>query len=121
MGKYQAILSGNSTLKLQVTLALNPASPLLMVAEQPPEHDCLEQIGLNTQPLAEPEVDLFMDGSSFVDQGRGCIQYVVKTLFFFFCHTAYKILVPQPGIKSTLPAVEVQSLNHWTAREVLWC
>ena len=84
MGKYQAILSGNSTLKLQVTLALNPASLLPTVAAQPPEHDCLKQTGLNTQALAEPEVDLFMDGSSFVDQGRGCIQYVVKTLYFFF-------------------------------------
>ena len=29
------------------------------------------------------------------------------------------ILVPQPGIKSTPPAVEVKSLNHWTFREVL--
>ena len=121
MGKYQAILSGNSTLKLQVTLALNPASLLPTVAAHPPEHDCLKQTGLYTQPLAEPEGDLFMDGSSFVDQGRGRIQYVVKTLCVFFCHTAYKILVPQPGIKPALPAVEVQSLNHWTAREVLWC
>ena len=32
MGKYQAILSGNSTLKLHVTLALNPASLLPTVA-----------------------------------------------------------------------------------------
>ena len=29
-----------------------------------------------------------------------------------------KILVSQPGIEPMLPAVEVQSLNHWTAREV---
>ena len=28
------------------------------------------------------------------------------------------ILVPQPGIKPTPPAVEAQSRNHWTAREV---
>ena len=28
------------------------------------------------------------------------------------------ILVPQPGIKPVPPAVEVQSLNNWTAREV---
>ena len=27
------------------------------------------------------------------------------------------ILVPQPGIESGPPAVEVWSLNHWTARE----
>ena len=32
-------------------------------------------------------------------------------LFFFFwlCHAAYRILVPQPGIEPVPPAVEVQS------------
>ena len=29
------------------------------------------------------------------------------------------ILVPQPGIKPMPPALEAQSLNHWTTREVL--
>ena len=28
------------------------------------------------------------------------------------------IFVPQPGIKPMPPAVEVRSLNHWTAEEV---
>ena len=28
------------------------------------------------------------------------------------------ILVPEPGIESVPPAVEAQSLNHWTATEV---
>ena len=28
------------------------------------------------------------------------------------------ILVPRPGIKPVPPAVEAQSLNHWTSREV---
>ena len=39
--------------------------------------------------------------------------------FFFrpFC-TAHGILVPQPGIEPAPPAVEVQSLNHWTTSEV---
>ena len=30
-----------------------------------------------------------------------------------------RILVPWPGIKPAPPAVEVQSLNHWTVREIL--
>ena len=30
---------------------------------------------------------------------------------------ACKILVPQPVIKPGPPAVEAQSLNHWTTRE----
>ena len=45
---------------------------------------------------------------------------------------ACRILVPQPGIEPMPPAVKVQSLNHWIAREVpqssitkhhylLWC
>ena len=41
--------------------------------------------------------------------------------FFFFwpCNMACGILVPLPGIKPATFALEVQSLNHWTAREVL--
>ena len=44
----------------------------------------------------------------------------VFTVFFFFwlrC-VACGILVPRPGIKPVPHAVEVQSLNHWTTREV---
>ena len=33
-------------------------------------------------------------------------------------HVACGILVPQPGIKPTPPAVEARSLNHRTTREV---
>ena len=40
-------------------------------------------------------------------------------LIFWPRHAACGILVPQPGIKPTPPALEAQSLNHWTAREVL--
>ena len=41
-------------------------------------------------------------------------------LFFSFGHSAYQygILVPQPEIKLTPPALEVRNLNHWTAMEV---
>ena len=39
--------------------------------------------------------------------------------FFFGPHpAAYVILVPRPGIEPLPTAVEVQSLNHWTGREV---
>ena len=40
--------------------------------------------------------------------------------FFVFAtvHTARGILVPRPGIEPVAPAVEAQSPNHWTAREV---
>ena len=39
-------------------------------------------------------------------------------LFSFGRSVHVGVLVPGPGIKSRLPAVEVQSLNHWTTREV---
>ena len=42
-------------------------------------------------------------------------------IFFFFFgrgHMSYGILVPWPGMVPALLALEVQSLNHWTAREV---
>ena len=45
--------------------------------------------------------------------------------FFFFnfyfwpCSMAYEILVPQPGMELAAPAVEAQSLNHWTIRKAL--
>ena len=46
-------------------------------------------------------------------------QFFKKLLFFFWPHhVACGILVPQPGIKPVPPALGVQSLNHWTSREV---
>ena len=42
-------------------------------------------------------------------------------LFFFLAMPRVcGILVLQPEIKLMLPVLEVLSLNHWTAREVLW-
>ena len=39
--------------------------------------------------------------------------------FFFTCITWFVgILVSRAGIEPTLPALEAQSLNHWTTREV---
>ena len=37
--------------------------------------------------------------------------------YYFFGRAACGILVPRPGIRPRPPAVEVPSLNHWTARE----
>ena len=39
-------------------------------------------------------------------------------ILFFPHHHACGILVPQPGIEPVPLAVEAQSLNHWTTREV---
>ena len=46
--------------------------------------------------------------------------YPISPLFLFLALPhACRILVPQPGIEPKPPAVEAQSLNHWTSREVL--
>ena len=45
----------------------------------------------------------------------------IAALFFFFSsfsQVACGIFGPQSGIKLTPPAVEYQSLNYWTSREV---
>ena len=46
-----------------------------------------------------------------------CIKAIYLLFWWWYC-LACRILVPQPGTKSAPPAVEVWSLNHWTAREV---
>ena len=48
----------------------------------------------------------------------GLLVGFLNTFFFFLPDlTACKILVPWPGIKPSLPAVDAQSPNHWTTRE----
>ena len=43
-------------------------------------------------------------------------------LYFLWPHlSASRILVTWPGIELAPPALEAQSLNHWTTREVLTC
>ena len=44
---------------------------------------------------------------------------LLKKLFIIWLHlAACEILVSRSGIEPLLPALEVQSLNHWTTREV---
>ena len=40
-------------------------------------------------------------------------------LFYQPCHIACGVLVLQPGTEPMLPAVEMWSPNHWTARKFL--
>ena len=37
---------------------------------------------------------------------------------FWPCYVACGILVPQPGLEPGAPPMEVQSLKHWTTREI---
>ena len=47
-----------------------------------------------------------------------CI-YVCMYVFILLATGPCGILVPQPGIEPSAPALGAQSPNHWTAREVL--
>ena len=52
------------------------------------------------------------------------LYYLTWLGFFFFfcfwpCHASCWILAPQSEVELVPPALEAQSLNHWTAREVL--
>ena len=44
--------------------------------------------------------------------------WIFFVFFFWPCHVACGVLVPRPGSKPMPPAVDVQSYNHCTAREV---
>ena len=45
--------------------------------------------------------------------------FLIVFFFSFFGHAIWQQdLSSQPGIERASPAVEVQSLNHWTTREV---
>ena len=49
---------------------------------------------------------------------KSSIVCVCVCLCICLCCVACRILVPWPDIELAPPAVEVQSLNHWTSREV---
>lgn len=44
--------------------------------------------------------------------------FVSFIYFFWLSHVAREISVPQPGIESTPPVLEVWHPNLWTARQV---
>ena len=54
--------------------------------------------------------------------GSSVFKFWVFYLFIFLFwlpSLASGILIPWPGVKPVCPAVDMQSLNHWTTREVL--
>ena len=44
--------------------------------------------------------------------------FIYLLIYIFFGHVACGILVPLPGIEPRPAALEIQSPNHWAAREV---
>ncbi|GAB0207993.1 protein NYNRIN-like [Grus japonensis] len=88
MLKYQVVLLEQDDVELKTTAIVNPA--MFLSTENPTEkleHDCLltiEQVyssrpDLKDEPLKDPDLELFMDGSSFVQEGRRMAGYAVVT------------------------------------------
>jgi hypothetical protein len=89
MVKYQSMLCENPHILLEVKI-LNPAT-LLPVDSGPLEHDYLEFMDeafsswpdLTDQPISNPDVEYFTDGSSFILDGMCFAGYAVVTLRAF--------------------------------------
>ncbi|GAB0208485.1 hypothetical protein GRJ2_003314200 [Grus japonensis] len=89
MLKYQVALLEQDDVELKATAIVNPA--MFPSTENPTEkleHDCLvtiEQVyssrpDLKDEPLKDPDLELFTDGSSFVQEGRRIAGYAVVTI-----------------------------------------
>ena len=79
--------------------------PLLYISVFVPVPYCLDDCGF----VVEPEVRQ-------VDSENRLFYVLIS---FWPCPVACGILVPLPRIEPMPPALEAQSLNHWTTREVL--
>ena len=78
-------------------------------------------------PLAVPPASLTAPSqipllvSTFSPIPQFCFLFIVFFFVFFFfllSQEACEILVSQPGIEHTPPALEAQSPNHWSTKEV---
>ena len=76
----------------------------------------LEQLsGASGLPLNRSSVRKFINLGQF----KHCHWQNLGFVFCFLPHgVTCRMLVPWPGIEPVSPAVEVHSLNHWTARKV---
>ena len=76
--RYQVVLMENPGLTISPCEVLNPATLLPTTKGSLPFHSCLEtldhwtksQEGLSEDPLANPEKICYIDGSSFVLDGK---------------------------------------------------
>ena len=85
--KYQSLLLEGPVTKLQVCGNLNPATFLPEKENETPDHDCSQFLTLNytaredpmDTPLDNPDMEIFTDGSSFVQDGKHKAGYAVVT------------------------------------------
>ena len=85
--KYQSLLLEGPVTKLKVCGNLNPATFLPEKENETPDHDCSQFLTLNyaaredlkDTPLDNPDMEIFTDGSSFVQDGKRKAGYAVVT------------------------------------------
>ena len=79
-----------------------------------------EEVEGETDQGRHPSWDTHPNPLSALGQDGRQMVFFFFFLFKIFGHTGWhvEILVPRPRIEPAPPALEVQSLNHWTAREV---
>ena len=85
--KYQSLLLERPVTKLKVGGNLNPATFLPEKENETPDHDCSQFLTLNyaaredlmDTPLDNPDMEIFTDGSSFVQDGKRKAGYAVAT------------------------------------------
>ena len=83
--KYQSLLLKGPTTKLKVCGNLNPATFLPEKENERPDHDCSQfqtlnfasQEDLMDTPVDNPDMEIFSDGSSFVQDGKWKVGYPV--------------------------------------------
>ena len=98
---------------------LDPVVVLCLISEESPYH-----YSQWVQHLVFPPA--MHKGSSFSTSAPTLVIFCVSYSFMLcvfnyiiiFGHITCGILVPQPEIEPETPALEAQSLNHWTTREV---
>ena len=85
--KYQSLLLEGPITKLKVCRNLNPATLLPEKEDEKPDHDCSHFLTLNyaawknlmDTPLGNSDMDIFTNGSSFVQDGKWKAGYAVIT------------------------------------------
>ena len=93
--KYQSLLLEGPGTKLKVCGNLNPATFLPEEEDETPDHDCSPFLTLNyaawedlmDTPLDNPDMEIFTDGCSLVQDGKCKAGYTVtaeQVLLFFF-------------------------------------
>ena len=83
---YQGLLCKNPKVQLETMWTLNPTTFLPMESETP-DHNCeevidkvyLSRLDLTDIPLQNPELELFTDGSSLVQDGQHKAGYAITT------------------------------------------